>query len=144
MVIVSKQRDLGVEIPASTLGAEADAATVEVPPPGGGKDGDEEENDLVESHCSNRGPADDEIVLVSKINDSIKQVNGHRVSFRVIVNQIMDQSVYDMFQDHLAKDNCVSFFGSLDLPGFSFDIKIDGVMLLRFDKEAVMKNKYRE
>lgn len=94
--------------------------------------------------ASNRGPDDGEIVMMSKISESIKQVNGCRVSFRVIVNQIMDQRVYDMYQDHLAKDNFVSFFGALDIPGFSFNIKIDGVILLRFDEEGVTNNKFRK
>ncbi|KAF9382714.1 hypothetical protein CPB97_006997 [Podila verticillata] len=46
--------------------------------------------------ASNRGPDDRELVMMARVNESIKQVSGCRVSFRVIVNQIMSQEVYAM------------------------------------------------
>ncbi|KAG0324735.1 hypothetical protein BG000_002092 [Podila horticola] len=61
--------------------------------------------------AGNRGPDDGEMVTMSKISESIKQVNGCRVFFRVIVNQIMDQRVYDMYQDHLRKTTLCLFSG---------------------------------
>ncbi|KAG0029640.1 hypothetical protein BGZ81_003567 [Podila clonocystis] len=94
--------------------------------------------------ADNRGPPDAEMVMMSKINESIKQVNGCRVSFRVIVNQIMSPEVYDMYDEGLAKDNFQSLFATLDIPGFSFDIKIDGVMLLEYDEEGLRNKKFSE
>ncbi|KAG0315732.1 hypothetical protein BG000_005093, partial [Podila horticola] len=94
--------------------------------------------------ASNRGPDDKEMVMMSRINDCIKKADGSRVSFRVIVNQIPDQKVYDMYQESLADDNCESLFASMDIEGFSFDIKIDNVMLLMFDKEEVSKCGFEE
>ncbi|KAF9382711.1 hypothetical protein CPB97_006994 [Podila verticillata] len=90
--------------------------------------------------ASNRGPDDKEMVMMSKINDCIMRADGSdtsRVSFRVIVNQIMSQDVYELYQEHMANDNCKGFFQSLNIPGFSFDIKVDKVVLLMFDEEKV-------
>ncbi|KAG0018705.1 hypothetical protein BGZ82_000367, partial [Podila clonocystis] len=46
----------------------------------------------------NRGPDDRDLLMMSKINKCIRQANGSRVSFRLIVDQIMDQRVYDMYK----------------------------------------------
>ncbi|KAF9321226.1 hypothetical protein BG006_002660, partial [Podila minutissima] len=89
--------------------------------------------------ASNRGPNDYDLLMMSKINECIKQANGSRVSFRLIVNQIMDQGVYDMYKEGLQNDNCRSLFATMHakIPGFSFDIQIDNVMLLMFDEKEV-------
>ncbi|KAF9313938.1 hypothetical protein BG006_004046, partial [Podila minutissima] len=87
--------------------------------------------------ADNRGPSDPEMVMMSKINECIKTVTGSRVSFRLIVNQIMSDEVYKMYEDYVAKDNCKSFFDGLDIQDFSFDIKIDSVMLLRYSLEDI-------
>ncbi|KAF9022914.1 hypothetical protein BGZ52_000354 [Haplosporangium bisporale] len=87
--------------------------------------------------ADNRGPSDAEMVIMSKINECIKTVDGSRVSFRVIVNQIMSDDVSKIYEDYVAKDNCKSLFEGLDIPGFSFDIKVDSVMLLRYSPEDV-------
>ncbi|KAF9382715.1 hypothetical protein CPB97_006998 [Podila verticillata] len=87
--------------------------------------------------ADNRGPSDAEMVMMSKINDCIQQIDGTHVSFRVIVNQIMSDDVNKIYEENVAKDNCKSLFQSLDIPGFSFDIKIDSVMLLRYSPKDV-------
>ncbi|KAG0014235.1 hypothetical protein BGZ82_001826 [Podila clonocystis] len=94
--------------------------------------------------ASNRGPDDKEMIMMSRINDCIKKANGSSVSFRVIVNQIPDQNVYAMYQKRLADDNCESLFKSMDIKGFSFDIRIDNVMLLMFDEEKVNRCGFAE
>ncbi|KAG0021822.1 hypothetical protein BGZ82_011188 [Podila clonocystis] len=94
--------------------------------------------------ADNRGPSDSDMVMMSKINESIKTVHGSRVSFRVIVNQIMSDDVHEIYQENLAKDNFKSFFASLDIEEFSFDIKIDSVMLLRFSPNDVSCGGFRE
>ncbi|KAG0324736.1 hypothetical protein BG000_002093 [Podila horticola] len=94
--------------------------------------------------ASNRGPDDAEMVMMSKINECIKTVAGSRVSFRLIVNQIMDDEVNKMYEDNMAKDKCRSFFKTLDIEGFSFDIKIDSVMLLRYSPEDIDCGGFRE
>ncbi|KFH72864.1 hypothetical protein MVEG_00089 [Podila verticillata NRRL 6337] len=80
------------------------------------------------------GPTNAELVMMSKINDCIKQTNGSRVSFRVIVNQIMSQGQHDIYQELMVVDNCKSLFKSLEIPGCSFKIKIDSVSLVLFEK----------
>ncbi|KAG0330777.1 hypothetical protein BG000_011464 [Podila horticola] len=89
--------------------------------------------------ASNRGPDERDLLMMSKINECIRQANGSRVSFRLIVNQIMNQRVYDMYKEGLQDDNCKSLFATMaaEIPEFSFDIQIDNVMLLRFDEETV-------
>ncbi|KAF8925966.1 hypothetical protein BGZ52_006233, partial [Haplosporangium bisporale] len=87
--------------------------------------------------ADNRGPSDAELVMMSKVNECIKTSYGSRVSFRVIVNQIMNDEVNKIYEDHVAKDNCKSLFQDLNIPGFSFDIKIDSVILLRYSPEDV-------
>ncbi|KAF9202944.1 hypothetical protein BGZ49_006949 [Haplosporangium sp. Z 27] len=86
--------------------------------------------------ASNRGPDDAEMMMMSRINECIKQANS-KASFRLIVNQIHDQDIYNMYMDNIAMDNCKGFFGSLNIEGYSFDIKIDNVLLIRFDEEAL-------
>ncbi|KAF9382712.1 hypothetical protein CPB97_006995 [Podila verticillata] len=94
--------------------------------------------------ADNRGPLNSDLVMMSKVNQCIKQVDGSRVSFRIIVNQITDQEVYDLYEQRLANDNFATLFKSLKIPGYSFDIKIDRVMLLRFSKEAVRKRRFKD
>ncbi|KAF9308787.1 hypothetical protein BG003_010615 [Podila horticola] len=90
-----------------------------------------------------RGPEDKELVMMSKINQCIKQATGSRVSFRIIVNKIMDQQIYDMYQQNLADDNCKSLFASMDMPKFPFkDIQIDRVVLLRYDKDMLERKTF--
>lgn len=86
--------------------------------------------------ASNRGPDDKELAMMARINESIKQMSGCRVSFQVIVSQIMSQEVHAIYEEGVAKDNCRSLFASFDIPEFSCDIKIDGVMLLTYDKKG--------
>lgn len=87
--------------------------------------------------ASDRGPIDSDLVMMSKINECVRQTNGSRVSFCLIVNKIVDQSTFEMYQEEIAKDNCQFLFDTLDIPNCSFDIIIDSVMLLRFSKEAM-------
>ncbi|KFH72860.1 hypothetical protein MVEG_00085 [Podila verticillata NRRL 6337] len=98
--------------------------------------------------ADNRGPSNADLVMMSKINQCIKKVTGSRVSFRVIVNQIMGRDMYEMYQE-LADDNFKSFFKVLDtddieLRGLSFAIEIDKVMLLRFSERGVNNNRFKD
>ncbi|KAI9241269.1 MAG: hypothetical protein BYD32DRAFT_77517 [Podila humilis] len=100
--------------------------------------------------ATNRGPLNPDLVMMSKVNQCIKKANGTRVSFRVIVNQIMAAPVYDMYQQEMAFDNFKSFFETLDkakeigLRGFSFEISIDSVMLLMFSESDVETNGFKD
>lgn len=85
--------------------------------------------------ASNRGPSDNELIKMSKINGCIKRISGLRISFHVIVNKIEFEEVYDMYRDNLAHDNCKSLFESLEIPGFSFNIKPASVSLVRLEGE---------
>ncbi|KAG0023100.1 hypothetical protein BGZ80_010402 [Entomortierella chlamydospora] len=91
--------------------------------------------------ADNRGPPDPELVMMAKVNECVKQINGAKVTFRIIVNQINDAATYNMYRDELAYDNFKSFFEALDgLEDFSFDINIDHVELIRFDEKIQVKD----
>ncbi|KAF9435841.1 hypothetical protein BGZ76_005416 [Entomortierella beljakovae] len=89
--------------------------------------------------ASNSGINNDDMVMMSKVNESVKQADGSPVSFRVIINQIMDQKVHDMYQESVAKDNMKHLFSTMEMEGYSFDIKIDNVLLLPFNKDTLEK-----
>lgn len=94
--------------------------------------------------ASNRGPSDQDLVIMSRINKCIKRADdsGSRYSFRVIVNQIKGNQVYNMYQEELARDCFKSLFNSLVIPDFSFDIEIESVMLLRYNEAAIRNKKF--
>ncbi|KAF8976092.1 hypothetical protein BGZ46_008580 [Entomortierella lignicola] len=94
--------------------------------------------------ANNRGPDDAEMVMMAKFNEQARRIDGAKISFRVIVNQIMDQEVYDIYRDNVAGDNFRGLFSSLNLRGFSFDIKIDKVILLWFNTESVQQQQFRD
>ncbi|KAI9241266.1 MAG: hypothetical protein BYD32DRAFT_77366 [Podila humilis] len=83
--------------------------------------------------ADNRGPDDKEMVMMSRISECVRKSDGSQMSFGVIVNQIPSEEVGDMYND-LAKDNFRSMFDGLSIPGFTFDINIDSVIMLPFDE----------
>ncbi|KAF9308786.1 hypothetical protein BG003_010614 [Podila horticola] len=91
--------------------------------------------------ADNRGPGDKEMVMMSRINECVKKAGGASMSFGVIVNQIQDAGVADMYED-LAKDNFKSMFSELKIPGFKFNIDIDNVIMLPFDEKRVEQNQF--
>ncbi|KAF9180777.1 hypothetical protein BGZ51_005898 [Haplosporangium sp. Z 767] len=94
--------------------------------------------------ASNRGPTDEELVLMSKVNRCLRQVDAKtKVEFRVIVNQIQNDDVYRMYDQRVAQDNFQSYFSKLEIEGFSFDIRISKVLLLRYDEDMVEKRLFK-
>ncbi|KAF9379375.1 hypothetical protein CPC16_010793 [Podila verticillata] len=97
--------------------------------------------------ATNRGPTDAELVMMSKVNQYIKRTGVSHVSFRVIVNQIMERNTYKLYQE-LADDNFKSYFKSLDteqvLPGFKFDITVDSVILLMFSNDDIINQRFKD
>ncbi|KAF9369262.1 hypothetical protein CPC16_004644 [Podila verticillata] len=65
------------------------------------------------------------------------------MSFGVIVNQVPSDIVGDMYND-LAKDNFRSMFDGLSIPGFTFDINIDSVIMLSYDELGLEQNRFRD
>ncbi|KAG0004110.1 hypothetical protein BGZ65_000913 [Modicella reniformis] len=92
--------------------------------------------------ASNRALTYADLSLMFLVNDAIRQVNDAKVAFRIIVNQIRDDEMYKMYDEHLAKDNCRSFFGSFKFEGRPFDIQINDVLLLRYNEEAVQRKEF--
>lgn len=92
--------------------------------------------------ASNRGPGGPEMVMMSKISECVRKADGSRMSFGVIVNQISSDKVGAMYKE-LAKDNFQSTFEGLGIPGFTFDIKIDSVIMLPFDALGWDANRLR-
>lgn len=94
--------------------------------------------------ADNRGPDDKEMVMMSKIGECIGNFDGSQISFGVIVNQIRSNDVYDMYQQEMAHDNFQSMFRGLDMPGLTFDIKIDSVLMLWFDEHGLDEYRFRD
>ncbi|KAF9114073.1 hypothetical protein BGX27_000204 [Mortierella sp. AM989] len=85
--------------------------------------------------ASNRGVTDEEMVMMSKVNECIRQVGPKskaKITFRVIVNQIPDDDTYTMYNKYVAQDNCKSLFNEIELDDFPFDITVSGVLMIRF------------
>jgi tRNA U34 5-carboxymethylaminomethyl modifying GTPase MnmE/TrmE len=94
--------------------------------------------------ADSRGLTPMEIALMSTVNKYIRQSNGDKVDFRVIINQIGDDTVYDMINDRIAKDNFKDLLASPKLDGYGLDIQIKGVMLVRFDEAALVGKHLKE
>ncbi|KAG0310539.1 hypothetical protein BGZ99_000325 [Dissophora globulifera] len=94
--------------------------------------------------ADNRGVGDADLILMSKVNECIRQAQTKvRIKFRVIINQIMDDDVYNMYETSVAVDNFRGFFAGLTIKGYSFsDIHILSVLLLRFDKQKILRNEF--
>ncbi|KAF9372826.1 hypothetical protein CPB97_000990 [Podila verticillata] len=93
--------------------------------------------------AGNRGPDDSEMVMMSKISECVRKADGSQMSFGVIVNQIPTGEVETMYKQ-LAKDNFRDMFEALEIPGFTFDITIDSVIMLPFDELGLEQNKFRD
>ncbi|KAF9141403.1 hypothetical protein BG015_001302, partial [Linnemannia schmuckeri] len=90
--------------------------------------------------ADNRGANDQDLVLMSKVNSCVREANALRkVEFQVIINQIMDKDVYNMYDTHVAHDNFRSFFATLKIEGYSFDIHIKHVYLFMFNNFEVAR-----
>ncbi|KAF8986328.1 hypothetical protein BGZ52_009090 [Haplosporangium bisporale] len=96
--------------------------------------------------ATNRSPGDEWMVMMSKVNECIKEANGSQVSFRVIVNQIMSKEVHNMYQQYLGHDSCKSLFQVLgaEILKFSFNMEIDGVTLLPFNADTVSQLRFTD
>lgn len=93
--------------------------------------------------AGNRGPDEPEMVMMSKISECVRKADGSQMSFGVIVNQIPSSEIETMY-NHLAEDNFRSMFDALEIPGFTFNIKIDSVLMLPFDEPGLVHHRFRD
>ncbi|KAI8360178.1 hypothetical protein B0O80DRAFT_438622 [Mortierella sp. GBAus27b] len=84
----------------------------------------------------NRGLTKEDLALMSTVNKCIRQANGARVAFRVIINQINDRKLYSMYDQCLARDNFRTFFDNPNFKQYELDIQINSVLLIRFYEDA--------
>ncbi|KAG0310540.1 hypothetical protein BGZ99_000326 [Dissophora globulifera] len=89
--------------------------------------------------ADNRGPPNNELILMSKVNECVHQAQAEtRIKFTAIINQIMDDKVYNLYRDHVAHDKFRSLFTGMKIPGCKFnDIHIENVIMLRFDEKKI-------
>ncbi|KAF9112124.1 hypothetical protein BGX27_003937 [Mortierella sp. AM989] len=92
---------------------------------------------------SNRGPTDDELSMIADVNNCVREAGDAKVSYRVIVNQIMEQEIFDMYNENLASDNFRSLFSTLRIKNLSFNIKIDRVILLHKSTSDILQKRMR-
>ncbi|KAG0269320.1 hypothetical protein DFQ27_004004 [Actinomortierella ambigua] len=89
--------------------------------------------------ASNRGFEEADLLMMSKVNEYVRGVDGSKVTYKMIINQIMDDAVYDMYNETVVKDNFKSQFAELEEEGYHFDISINSILLLRHDKAFAEK-----
>ncbi|KAG0221555.1 hypothetical protein B0O80DRAFT_422801 [Mortierella sp. GBAus27b] len=94
--------------------------------------------------AGNRGLTTEDVALMSIVDECIRQANGAKIDFQVIVNQINDDAIYNMYYEHVAKDNFRGLFASLKIKGHSFNISVNGVILILFDKSSVENKELKE
>ncbi|KAK3808460.1 MAG: hypothetical protein J3Q66DRAFT_417009 [Benniella sp.] len=87
--------------------------------------------------ATNRGLASGDLALMSNVNKSVRQVDGAKVEYQVIINQIEDDETYEMYVRNVANDNFRRVLESLDPEEYDLDIQLRGVILIRSDKAAV-------
>ncbi|KAF9112126.1 hypothetical protein BGX27_003939 [Mortierella sp. AM989] len=93
--------------------------------------------------ASNRGPDDAEMLMMARINECVGKAKS-KATFRVIVNQIQEQDIYEMYEKNVAADNCRGLFEMVKIEGYSFDIKVENVLLIRYDKRAIELKQLQE
>ncbi|KAF9352753.1 hypothetical protein BGX26_009466 [Mortierella sp. AD094] len=94
--------------------------------------------------ASNRGPSDAELAMIANVNKIVQNSRCTMVVYRVIINQILDQEVFDMYKENIAEDNFKTLFSTLDIRNLSFNFIIEGVTLLRYDTKDNLQKRLRE
>ncbi|KAF9167395.1 hypothetical protein DFQ26_004724 [Actinomortierella ambigua] len=94
--------------------------------------------------ASNRGFDEADLLMMSKVNEYVRGVDGSKVTYKMIINQIMDDGVYNMYNETVVKDNFKSQFAALQMEGYHFDITINSVLLLRYNDAFVKKRTSKE
>ncbi|KAG0269321.1 hypothetical protein DFQ27_004005 [Actinomortierella ambigua] len=94
--------------------------------------------------ASNRGFEEADLLMMSKVNEYVRGVDGSKVTYKMIINQIMDDAVYNMYNETVVKDNFKSLLAELQMEGYHFDITINSVLLLRYDQAFVERRTSKE
>ncbi|KAF9168583.1 hypothetical protein DFQ26_005614 [Actinomortierella ambigua] len=94
--------------------------------------------------ANNRGFEEADLLMMSKVNEYVRGLDGLKVTYKVIINQIMDDAVYNMYNESVVKDNFKSQFAELEEEGYHFDIKINSVLQLRHDQDFVQQRTSKE
>ncbi|KAG0269322.1 hypothetical protein DFQ27_004006 [Actinomortierella ambigua] len=95
--------------------------------------------------ATNRGLENGELLMMAKFNLCIRRLaDGEKVSYRVIVNQIMNDEAHDMYTKSLVRDNFRSLFKQMNAEGFSFDIRVESVHLLSFGIDSAQQQTFRK
>ncbi|KAG0199423.1 hypothetical protein BGX28_007320 [Mortierella sp. GBA30] len=90
--------------------------------------------------------SNEDLALLSRVNEAVHQSDMGKVEFHIIVNQIQSPREYSRYERH-ARDNFESYFQKLSkkkIEGFSFDINVEGALLLPYDEVAVEHNGFRD
>ncbi|KAF9112123.1 hypothetical protein BGX27_003936 [Mortierella sp. AM989] len=89
----------------------------------------------------NTGVDDADLQMMAKVNECVQQANSDlKVVFRVIINQILEQRVEDIYKAHVVDDKFQGLFKSTAERGINIDVNIDQVTLIRFNKKEIDQN----
>ncbi|KAF9165232.1 hypothetical protein DFQ26_000390, partial [Actinomortierella ambigua] len=94
--------------------------------------------------ASNRGFEHADLLMMSKVNECVRQADGAKITFKVIINQIMDDAVYDMYDKTVVKDNFQCQLAELKEEGYHFDISIKSVLLLRHAQDFAQNTTFKD
>ncbi|KAG0237572.1 hypothetical protein BGW41_008372 [Actinomortierella wolfii] len=91
--------------------------------------------------ADNRGPSNQDLTLMSRVNSCVLDADAQaKVEYQVIINQTTNTEMYNMYQKEVAHDNFQSFFSTLRIKNYSFDISIKNVLLFMQD-DCKLQNK---
>ncbi|KAF9579581.1 hypothetical protein BGW38_004104, partial [Lunasporangiospora selenospora] len=80
----------------------------------------------------------DDLALISRVNQAIRDTKGVNVEFRVIVNQIHRDKEYQEYKQNLTQDSFQKYFDHFkESSNLSLDIVTKDIILLRYDESAV-------
>ncbi|KAG0221553.1 hypothetical protein BGX31_009742 [Mortierella sp. GBA43] len=91
---------------------------------------------------NNRGPSSEDLALMSKVSDCVRQVSGAKVTIDLIINQIRDEVNLAYWKYLIDSKELEKKLSSPKLDGL--DINYSNTTFLMFDRDAVAGNEYEE
>jgi hypothetical protein len=91
------------------------------------------------------GLTNEDLALMSTVNKCVRQVNGAKVEFGLIINQIQiqDDSMYNTYKQNFTRESLRKLFRSPKLGRYELDIEFNSVLLGRRDERTVLTRRLR-
>ncbi|KAG0224182.1 hypothetical protein B0O80DRAFT_438629 [Mortierella sp. GBAus27b] len=92
--------------------------------------------------ASNRFIEKPDLALMSIVNKCVRQADGAKVDFQVIINQVQGKEVFGLYKG-LAEDNFQTFFASPVARRYNLDLQVNEVVMLEFIDDAAKRKRFR-